>query len=67
MVQPGSNSMTDLSVLQRGEAPLLISIPHQGTHIQNDLRDCYSDTALTLVDTDRRLDHLCARLYKRCF
>jgi len=59
--------MTDLYVLQRGEAPLLISIPHLGTHIPDDLRDCYSDTALTLVDTGWRPDHLCARLYKRCF
>jgi N-formylglutamate deformylase len=50
--------MSDLYGLQRGEAPLLISIPHLGTHIPDDLRDRYSDAALTLVDTDWHLDRL---------
>ncbi|CAB3801648.1 N-formylglutamate deformylase [Pararobbsia alpina] len=50
--------MNDLYGLQRGEAPLLISIPHLGTHIPTDLRDPYSDAALTLVDTDWHLDRL---------
>ncbi|MEA3122211.1 MAG: N-formylglutamate deformylase, partial [Paraburkholderia sp.] len=50
--------MSDLYGLQRGEAPLLISIPHLGTQIPDDLRDRYSDVALTLADTDWHLDRL---------
>lgn len=50
--------MSDLYSLQRGEAPLLISIPHLGTHIPDDLRERYSDAALSLADTDWHLDRL---------
>lgn len=50
--------MSDLYSLQRGDAPLLISIPHLGAHIPDELRDRYSDVALTLADTDWHLDRL---------
>ena len=52
--------MNDLYTLQRGDAPLLISIPHLGTAIPTPLRDVYTDRALTLADTDWHLDRLYA-------
>ncbi|KAG8148777.1 N-formylglutamate deformylase [Burkholderia catarinensis] len=52
--------MSDLYTLQRGDAPLLISIPHLGTAIPTPLRDVYTDRALTLADTDWHLDRLYA-------
>ncbi|MDR5856160.1 N-formylglutamate deformylase [Caballeronia sp. LZ062] len=50
--------MNDLFSLERGDAPLLISIPHLGTHIPDALRDRYTDIALTVADTDWHLDRL---------
>ncbi|MGF6546731.1 hypothetical protein QFZ96_001802 [Paraburkholderia youngii] len=50
--------MTDIFSLVRGGAPLIISIPHLGTTIPEDLRDDFSDVALTLADTDWHLDQL---------
>ncbi|KDB06822.1 N-formylglutamate amidohydrolase [Burkholderia sp. lig30] len=50
--------MSDLYTLRRGDAPLLISIPHLGAAIPAPLRDAYSDAALTLADTDWHLDRL---------
>jgi N-formylglutamate deformylase len=52
--------MTDLFSLERGTAPLLISIPHLGTRIPDAMRDQYTDIALTVVDTDWHLDRLYA-------
>ncbi|WP_042300317.1 N-formylglutamate deformylase [Paraburkholderia kururiensis] len=52
--------MSDLYTLERGNAPLLISIPHLGTTIPAPLRGRYTDTALTLADTDWHLDRLYA-------
>ncbi|CAD6517381.1 hypothetical protein LMG27952_00841 [Paraburkholderia hiiakae] len=52
--------MTDLFLLERGTAPLLISIPHLGTQIPEPLRDAYTDIALTVADTDWHLDRLYA-------
>ncbi|MFP6560502.1 N-formylglutamate deformylase [Paraburkholderia sp. B3] len=52
--------MTDLYTLERGTAPLLISIPHLGTRIPDALRDQYTDIALTVADTDWHLDRLYA-------
>ena len=40
------------------EGPLVISIPHLGQHIPAELRECYSDQALLLKDTDWHLDRL---------
>lgn len=52
--------MTDLYTLERGDAPLLISIPHLGTSIPESLRGQYTDVALSLADTDWHLDRLYA-------
>ncbi|MBN3849301.1 N-formylglutamate deformylase [Paraburkholderia sp. Ac-20342] len=52
--------MTELYTLERGDAPLLVSIPHLGTRIPDELRSRYSDAALTLADTDWHLDRLYA-------
>ncbi|CCD37421.1 unnamed protein product [Candidatus Paraburkholderia kirkii UZHbot1] len=50
--------MNDLFSLERGDAPLMISIPHLGTHIPESLRGLYTDVALTVADTDWHLDRL---------
>jgi N-formylglutamate deformylase len=52
------NDMNELFSLERGNAPLLISIPHLGTQIPDALRSQYTDAALTVVDTDWHLDRL---------
>ncbi|MDR3099514.1 MAG: N-formylglutamate deformylase [Paraburkholderia sp.] len=52
--------MTDLYTLERGDAPLLVSIPHLGTSIPEALRGQYTDVALSLADTDWHLDRLYA-------
>ncbi|NIE64757.1 N-formylglutamate deformylase [Burkholderia sp. Ax-1719] len=52
--------MTDLYTLERGDAPLVISIPHLGTAIPEALRSQYTDVALTVADTDWHLDRLYA-------
>lgn len=52
--------MTELFTLERGTAPLLISIPHLGTQIPDALRDQYTGVALTVADTDWHLDRLYA-------
>ncbi|MBN3805474.1 N-formylglutamate deformylase [Paraburkholderia sp. Ac-20336] len=52
--------MNELYSLERGDAPLLVSIPHLGTQIPDTLRPLYSDAALTLADTDWHLDRLYA-------
>ena len=46
--------------LHRGTAPLLVSLPHAGTVIPDDLQDAYVPRALSLEDTDWHL----ARLYE---
>ncbi|WP_321842046.1 N-formylglutamate deformylase [Paraburkholderia bannensis] len=52
--------MTDLYTLERGDAPLLVSIPHLGTVIPEALRGQYTDVALSVADTDWHLDRLYA-------
>jgi N-formylglutamate deformylase len=52
--------MSVLYKLERGDAPLLVSIPHLGTDIPGGMTPLYSDAALTLVDTDWHLDILYA-------
>jgi N-formylglutamate deformylase len=44
--------------LHRGSAPLLVSMPHLGTDIPQDLRDRYVARALQVEDTDWHLDRL---------
>ncbi|NUX56621.1 N-formylglutamate deformylase [Paraburkholderia youngii] len=50
--------MDERFTLQRGDIPLLVSIPHLGHAIPSDLRHLYTDEALTFVDTDWHLDRL---------
>lgn len=44
--------------LHRGDAPLLVSIPHMGTEIPEALRDRFCDRALSVEDTDWHMDRL---------
>ena len=46
--------------LHRGSAPLLVSIPHLGTRIPDDLQGVYVPRALDVEDTDWHLDRLYA-------
>lgn len=46
--------------VRRGRGPLIVSIPHVGTHIPDELRDRFTPEALTRVDTDWHLDRLYA-------
>ncbi|SAK73062.1 N-formylglutamate amidohydrolase [Caballeronia pedi] len=50
--------MTEFYSLTRGDAPLIVSIPHLGTQIPDELRYQYTDVALTVADTDWHLDRL---------
>jgi len=44
--------------LHRGERPVLISLPHAGTHLPPSLRGAYVEGALDLDDTDWHLETL---------
>ena len=46
--------------LHRGHTPLLVSLPHVGTHIPDELRPRYVERALQTEDTDWFLDRLYA-------
>jgi N-formylglutamate deformylase len=46
--------------LQRGRTPLLISLPHVGTHIPADIAAAMQPRALQAEDADRHLDRLYA-------
>jgi len=48
--------------LTQGTSPLLVSMPHLGTHIPDDLRGDYVPRALDAEDTDWHLDRLYAFL-----
>ncbi len=50
----------DLYTLKRGNQPLLISMPHVGTHIPPQQRARYTERALQAEDTDWFLDRLYA-------
>ncbi|WP_088286278.1 N-formylglutamate deformylase [Ideonella sp. A 288] len=53
--------MTDaVFTLHRGRTPLLLSLPHVGTHIPDALRPRYVDRALQVEDTDWHLERLYA-------
>jgi N-formylglutamate deformylase len=59
---PGGNRVTNddepVFQLHRGEAPLLISIPHMGTRLPGDVRAQLTKAAEVLQDTDWHLDRL---------
>lgn len=46
--------------LHRGRTPLLVSMPHVGTHIPEPMRALYTERALGVEDTDWFLDRLYA-------
>lgn len=48
--------------LTEGDAPILISVPHCGTHIPADVLDTMTDAAGVLTDTDWHVDRLYAPL-----
>jgi len=62
MNEHGRVSDLDDSVfaLHRGSTALLVSLPHAGTHIPEDLRPRYLPRALAAEDTDWHLDRLYA-------
>ena len=48
----------DVFTLYRGKRPLLVSVPHVGRLIPDDLRERYVERALKVEDTDWYLDAL---------
>ncbi|UEM25352.1 N-formylglutamate deformylase (plasmid) [Skermanella mucosa] len=48
----------DLPVVERGDAPLILSMPHVGLRIPGAVRDRLADRALELEDTDWWIDRL---------
>ena len=55
---PDSDSLTGVYTLQRGSSPLLVSLPHIGSEIPDDLHDRYVPRALRSEDTDWHLQRL---------
>ena len=55
-----TNMNQDLYSLHCGQAPLVISFPHVGTHIPASLQPLYTERALQVEDTDWFLDRLYA-------
>jgi N-formylglutamate deformylase len=52
--------MTDTFTLHRGTAPLLVSVPHCGTALPDDVRDALGHRARAIEDADWHLDRLYA-------
>lgn len=50
--------MTELYRFTPGDAPLLVSMPHVGTHVPTELADGMTGAALELPDTDWHVDRL---------
>lgn len=50
--------------LHRGTAPLLVSVPHAGTEIPNDLAPAYVERARSVEDTDWHLERIYAFVKK---
>ena len=48
----------DIYSFHQGDSPLLISVPHAGTHIPTDIAADMTDHALTTPDTDWHVDRL---------
>jgi N-formylglutamate deformylase len=55
---PDSDALTGVYNLQRGASPLLVSLPHIGHEIPEDLRPGYVPRALRSEDSDWHLDRL---------
>ena len=52
--------MNDVYSLTRGHTPLLVSLPHAGTHIPPAIAHALQPRALQVEDTDWHLDKLYA-------
>ncbi len=52
--------MTEIFTLHRGHRPLLLSLPHVGTHLPAELRTRLVEPALAVPDTDWHLERLYA-------
>jgi len=52
--------VTAVFTLHRGTAPLLVSVPHCGTALPDDVRDALAPRALAIEDADWHLDRLYA-------
>jgi N-formylglutamate deformylase len=50
--------MSDVLTITRGDAPLIISMPHTGTDIPNDILAALRDRALAISDADFYVDKL---------
>jgi N-formylglutamate deformylase len=50
--------MNDWLTIARGDAPLIISVPHAGTHIPEDIMPALSDQLLAIGDADFYVDKL---------
>lgn len=50
--------MTDLYHFTPGRTPVLVSVPHAGTHIPAEIGACMTDAALVQPDTDWHVDRL---------
>ena len=50
--------MSEVFTLHQGASPLLVSVPHAGTHIPSEMRSLFTDKALEVADTDWHLDVL---------
>ncbi len=50
--------MSDWLTISRGDAPLIISIPHAGTHIPKDILPALRDRDLAISDADFYVDRL---------
>lgn len=50
----------EVFTLHRGSTPLLVSVPHAGTRIPDDVRDRFVDRALDVEDSDWHLDRVYA-------
>lgn len=55
---PDADLRTEVFTLRRGNAPMLLSLPHVGHRIPEDLRDRYVERALASEDTDWHLERL---------
>ena len=51
---------TDIFTLHRGTAPLLVSLPHDGTHVPQDIAERLTATARRVPDTDWHVSRLYA-------
>lgn len=52
--------MTDWLAINRGHAPLIVSIPHAGTDVPDDIPDALQDLSRAKHDADHHVDHLYA-------